>query len=523
MNMMKKIAILLLSICLIVPCFSLLTHAANGKVMFTDPITAVGETLELKGVLEAASPIEDRTVVMSYDTSKLRFTSGDHVTETTGGKLTYELKGEKSGARVEFFMCFEVLQEGATTVKAEKAEGYTTTNQKITWTSLGSSKITINPGQAVQEQTDELADEPTTTDGPSAIVEVKGVSYTFSDTIPSDEIPEGFTVSNLEYAGSNHRIVVQESTGIKLGYLVDGNDEGKFFMYVEENATFVPFEQIEISPTTVITILSYVENVTLPKPYVETTVTINEVEFPAWQNSENIELCVLYALNSAGEKLFYQYDVAEGTYQRFEVPTVEVAEDKDTSLMGELNEVLGEHLDYVILGVGIGLIFFIIIIIVLSVKLYNRNAELDEIYDEYGIGLDDEEEDNLDDADEEESDGFVYINDEDDDNVVETVEEESNSTENVEVSESEESIVQEETVETNDVEVEDDIFFEEDSSQPVQTTKDMVELDFDILFADETEKVAKAVESDLFDDDDDLDEYNDDNMDFEINFLDLDD
>ena len=529
MNMMKKIATLILAVCLVVPCFSMLTHAANGKVMFTDPTTAVGETLELKGVIEAGSAIEDRTIVMSYDTNMLRFTSGDHTTETAEGQLTYEVKGGKSGTRVEFLMYFEVLQEGTATVKAESAAGYTTTNQKITWTSLGSSKITINPGQATAETTDEPTTDAPATDA-NAIVDIDGVSYTFSDEIPSDEIPEGFTSSTLEYAGSQHRIVVQESTGIKLGYLVDADGQGKFFMYVEENATFVPFEQIEISKTTVITILSYVENITLPEPYVLTTVTINEVEFPAWQNSENTELCILYALNAAGEKAFYQFDTAEDTYQRFEIPTVEVEEDKDTSLVGELNEMLGEHLDYVILGVGLGLILFVIIIIVLSVKLYNRNAELDEIYDEYGIGLDNGDKDDVDDTDndeddDEESDRFVYIgDDEDEDDIVEEVAEvESNSSEKVEVPEVKENTVQEETVETNNVEVEDDIFFEEVSGKPAQTTKDMVELDFDILFADETEKVANAVESDLFDEDDELDHYNDNDTDFEISFLDLDD
>ena len=526
MKTMKKIATLILAVCLVVPCFSMLSHAANGKVMFTDPTTAVGETLELKGVLEAANPIEDRTVVMSYDTSMLKFKNGDHVTETTEGQLTYELKGEKSGTRVEFLVYFEVLQQGTATVKAESAQGYTTTNKKITWTSLGSSKITINPGQA----TTEPADEPTT-DEPGAIVEVNGISYTLSDEIPNDVIPEGFTSSTMEYAGSQHRIVMQESTGIKLGYLIDGNNEGKLFMYVEENATFVPFEQIEISSTTVITILSYVENITLPEPYVATTVTINDVEFPAWQNSENTELCILYALNAAGEKTFYQFDTVEGTYQRFEVPAAEVEEEKDTSLMGELNEVLGENLDYVVLGVGLGLILFVLIIIVLSVKLYNRNAELDEIYDEYGIGLDDEEDDDLDeaeyeeDADDEESDRFVYIGDDEDEdnNVDESAEAEGDLTEAVVVPEAKENAAQEETVATNDIEVEDDIFFEEVSDKPGQAEKDMTELDFDILFADETEKVAKAVESDLFDADDESDDFSDDDMDFEISFLDLDD
>ena len=71
MKMMKKLATLLLAICLVVPCFSMVSFAADGKIMFTDPSTAVGETLELKGVVTSSTDIEDRTVEMTYDTTML--------------------------------------------------------------------------------------------------------------------------------------------------------------------------------------------------------------------------------------------------------------------------------------------------------------------------------------------------------------------------------------------------------------------------------------------------------------------
>lgn len=76
MKVMRKIATLLLAICLVVPCFSMVSHAAN-RIMFEDPSTAVGQTLELKGVIETDSAMEDREVIMTYDTSMLKFKSGD--------------------------------------------------------------------------------------------------------------------------------------------------------------------------------------------------------------------------------------------------------------------------------------------------------------------------------------------------------------------------------------------------------------------------------------------------------------
>ena len=44
----------------------------------------------------------------------------------------------------------------------------------------------------------------------------------------------------------------------------------------------------------------------------------------------------------------------------------------------------------IVLVGGLGGIIILVVLIVLGVKLHNRNAELDELYDEYGI---DEEED----------------------------------------------------------------------------------------------------------------------------------
>ena len=49
MKMMKKLATLLLAICLVVPCFSMVSFAANGAIQFTDPSTKVGESLEVIG------------------------------------------------------------------------------------------------------------------------------------------------------------------------------------------------------------------------------------------------------------------------------------------------------------------------------------------------------------------------------------------------------------------------------------------------------------------------------------------
>ena len=496
-NMMKKLSIYLLAVCLSVPCFSMLTFAASGEIMFTDPTTKVGETVEVRGVLEADNSIEDRTIVMSYDTSMLKFKEGDNVQETAEGQLTYEVSGVEDGSRVEFLMQFDVLKEGSTKIEVESYDAWTTSDEQIDDCTVGYSTITIEEGEApVDEPTDDPVDIPAS----DSTVEVNGKSYTFVSDFPESDIPDGFEKTTMEYDGSQYNIVTSGTYGVSLGYLVDTENNGKFFLYVEDNATFAPYAEIAISDATSIILLSDVSGIQLPEQYAVTTVTVNGQDFPAWQNTESSELCILYAVNSNGIESLYQYDTIENTYQKFEAPEVE-SENADDSLIGKLSVALQDHLDIVILVTGIGFIFFVVLVIVFAVKLRNRNAELDEIYDEYGIDLEDEEPEEekvtkkidkrkkIEEDEEDEDDDFIHIDTALEDDI--TLEED----EEVEVVPTQKEIVEEE----EDEEEEDD--FASDLSNILKDRRGRDEEEDDDEFFD-----------------DDVDESN-----FEIDFIDLDD
>ncbi len=316
MKVAKKLAIFLVALCLIVPCFSGVSYAADGKLMFTDPSTATGETVEVKGVVEvdASLSLEDITINLTYDTTMLRFLNGEGITEAEAGKLTFEKLGTENGNRVEYFIYFTALAEGSTTISVADCNIWLTTDEKV-YPTLGNSTVTI-----------ELGETPVTED-------------------PTTEP-------------------------------------------VEDGEIVIP-----ISDTTSITLLDEISHITLPQRYLATTITVNGVEFPAWQDTEKQNLCILYAINSNGETALYQFDSTEGTYQRFEVPeiTEEEPEEQAGSFMTTLGALFEDNMNYVVLGVGAGFILFVIIIIVLSIKLYNRNAELDELYEEYGLYEDEEE------------------------------------------------------------------------------------------------------------------------------------
>ncbi len=517
MKMMKKVTQLIVVICLMVSCFSMVALAANGKIMFEDPSTATGEILKLKGVIEADDTIGDRSVVMSYDTEYLRFKDGDNVTETADGQLTYQVTGSTAGTRVEFFMNFDVLKEGTTDVLTVSYDVKTASSEAVTCQE-GSSKITIAEGTTPVEPEEPEEPSVTTEPGTGTEVEINGVTYTFTDAFATTDIPEGFVEGVLEYDAVEHKIVENTTMGVKLGYMLDAEGVGEFYMYNEEDATFVPFKQITISDTTTIVVLSETEGVVLPSSYQQTTALVNGVSYPAWQDTSQPNYCILHALNNRGEKSLYQFDTVEQTYQRYNTVQAQSPTDEDAKTDG-LAGLVTEYFDYVLIGAGALAIIFLLLIIILSVKLYNRNAELDELYDEYGIDLDDEPNT----AKEEEDMMFIdvqsVLKDKKDAEIEEAVEaaEEIILPDPVElIAEPDDKIEEEKDLvqETLDIpDTEDDIILDlevvEEESKPNDATSSVKE---------ELHEIAAAIsdgKSDSF--------WGDDLSDFEMDFIDLDD
>lgn len=408
MKMMKKLATLLLAVCLVVPCISMVSFAADGKIMFTDPSTKVGETVEITGVIQKSSSTMGKIeITMKYDTSYLKFNSGNGIVEAEAGEITYTGDAtNETGSRKEFAIKFDVLKAGTTKLEITSATIKNVAGTVMNYTK-GSSTITIAEGEGttVTDPTGEEDDETVVTGNETVLI--NGANYTISNDIPENEIPEGYEAATLEYDLVEYNVVYSEDFGLYLAYMVGADSVGNFFMYVEEDATFAPYQEIAISDTVRIALLSDVSEVVMPSEYSSTEVLLNGFEFPAWQNEEDMNYCIFYAINSNGQTSLYQLDNEEGTYQRYTAPEV-VNEELDNTFIGKLSDLLENHLDYVILGTGLGFILFVIIIVILSVKLYNRNAELDEIYDEYGIDDEDEE-----DSDEDE-DYDDYEDDEDD-------------------------------------------------------------------------------------------------------------
>ena len=120
MNVAKKISSVLLALCLMVPCFSMVAYAADGKISFSDPETKVGEVVEVKCAVRSTSgSLGDVEVNLSYDSDALSFKSGDGAESDEDGSVT--CIGNGGSSEQIFMLSFEALKEGSTQITVSGA------------------------------------------------------------------------------------------------------------------------------------------------------------------------------------------------------------------------------------------------------------------------------------------------------------------------------------------------------------------------------------------------------------------
>lgn len=470
MKIMKKIAAFMLAFCLTIPMYSVMSYAASGIVSFTDLQTKTGETVEVACALRAGSgSLETFNATLKYDPSLLSFKEGNGVTKESDGVLKFSGKGDGSN-KIRFTMKFQALKAGTAKIEVTDSTGTVTGGEKVECEN-GTSTIQIAEGttpSTTPEQPEGENKGNVTQDG----ITIGDKSYKFSEEFAPTSIPVGFVETKLSYDGGERKFVRQENGSVTLGYLVDAEGKGDFFLYNEEDATFSPYVQVTVSPSTSIVLLEKNKEVKVPEGYRKVKLTVNDHEFPAWQDKKHEGFYLVYAMDSHGEKGFYQYDANQGSYQKYITQQIDNT-NHGASKVSKLNDFIIGNLSMIILCTGLGILLLIIIIIVLAVKLRHRNLELDDLYEEYDI---DEKE--LAEEDEEEA-SFI----------------EENESENT----------------TLEAEQEEDDFFEEDFEEEF-----IKEEDFDSEDLDEEDFKEE------FDDFEDFDFDDDDDEDFDINFVDLD-
>ena len=143
MKALKKIAGLVIALCLMVPIFGTAVFAADGVLMFSDPSTKVGENVGVDLVVQSGGDtVGSVSVTMSYDASVLEFVSGDGFTADGSGTLTYT--GTGSGSELRTTVTFRALQATDTTLSVSSSSATLASGETLNL-EQGSSAISISP------------------------------------------------------------------------------------------------------------------------------------------------------------------------------------------------------------------------------------------------------------------------------------------------------------------------------------------------------------------------------------------
>lgn len=394
MKALKKAAAALLAVCLMVPMFSQIVFAADGRLMFSDPETKVGENVSVDLVVQSqGNTVGDVSVTMNYDTADLEFVSGDGFEADGSGTLTYTGTGD--GEELRATVQFRALTAGETELTVGSSTATVSSGETLNL-SQGSSKITIaaaDDGSTSAEPSSDSTSGTAAGETTDIKVTVNGAEYNFSEAFTSSDIPSGYYEATQTFEGAEHKFVANDA-GVYLGYLVDSSGAGTFFLYDTESSSFAPYVELSISDTTSIIPLAEPEGLTMPEGYQEVNLNLTgmEQQYSAWSNPETDRYYLLYALNTrTGEKGLYQYDTEDGTYQSYSLPTDSENEAAGSALPGGMGEFVAEHA-LVIFVIAAAVIFLLLILmIIFAVKLVHRNQELDDLYEEYDIPYEDDE------------------------------------------------------------------------------------------------------------------------------------
>ncbi len=377
-------------ICLMMMISPMIVHAAAGRISFTDlSSTPAGEEFEINMVVSSeGEAIESALVELAYDSAAIEFVSGDGVT-AGAGTLTYEMQGDGSASELTTTLTFRALKMGETKITINQVQATVADGEELEATE-GSSTINVEGGTEIEasgDGTDAGASAPVE----GLVASVDGVDYSVSSTIPTEGVPEGYTVAEIQYQGSPIQAAQGDVSGVTLINLVDAQGAEKLFCYSIETDTVWPYVQMNISDTSYIVLTREPITTTLPAEYQETVLIVSEAEFPTWQNTKSSDYYLLNAINSSGQTVIYQYDNADGTFQRFIAgeATQEVVPVEEQS-QSEIMKMVEEYFVILVAIIAAILLLLLVIIIVMAVKLGQSNKELDELYAAY----EDEEEQN---------------------------------------------------------------------------------------------------------------------------------
>ena len=295
------------------------------------------------------------------------------------------------------------LAVGANVVQiVVKAENGTTATYKITVTrqaagTTGSETTTTggengddgNGDSETPEDTEEV--DATETPVPAADVVINNTTYHIADNFTEEQIPADFTEATVNFRGAECRGLTFNKGTISLIYLETDNVDattGRFFIYDETRDVVYDFMKFTAGESSyAIPLLAPLDSV-LPESYVQVSLQMPEntvmtaYQLPAEDGEEASDFYIFYGVNQDGTEGWYQYDAAEGTYQRVNGNITETADsssDDLAALQSEYDELSKKYKDAKSFSRNmIAVIIFVLAIaavVILNIVLFGRKKK----------------------------------------------------------------------------------------------------------------------------------------------------
>lgn len=312
------------------------------------------------------------------------------------------------------------LAVGANVVQiVVKAENGTTATYKITVTRQAAgttgSETTTTGGENgddgnVDSETPEDTEEVDTTETPvsAADVVINNTTYHIADNFTEEQIPSDFTEATVNFRGAECRGLTFNKGTISLIYLETDNVDattGRFFIYDETRDVVYDFMKFTAGESSyAIPLLAPLDSV-LPESYVQVSLQMPEntvmtaYQLPAEDGEEASDFYIFYGVNQDGTEGWYQYDAAEGTYQRVNGNITETADsssDDLAALQSQYDELSKKYKDAKSFSRNmIAVLIFVLaiaVVIILNIMLFGRKKKgKDELLEDDNVELEDAE------------------------------------------------------------------------------------------------------------------------------------
>lgn len=295
------------------------------------------------------------------------------------------------------------LAVGANVVQiVVKAENGTTATYKITVTRQAAgttgSETTTTGGENgddgnVDSETPEDTEEVDTTETPvsAADVVINNTTYHIADNFTEEQIPSDFTEATVNFRGAECRGLTFNKGTISLIYLETDNVDattGRFFIYDETRDVVYDFMKFTAGESSyAIPLLAPLDSV-LPESYVQVSLQMPEntvmtaYQLLAEDGEEASDFYIFYGVNQDGTEGWYQYDAAEGTYQRVNGNITETADsssDDLAALQSEYDELSKKYKDAKSFSRNmIAVLIFVLaiaVVIILNIVLFGRKKK----------------------------------------------------------------------------------------------------------------------------------------------------